>query len=521
MAKLKRMDQIKIILKTFLQTGGIKATASRLKMSKNTVRHYLRLAQSYHLGINHLLTADDEEFGQIFYPKKEIKNTVSKAAHFTGKVDYYLKELKRPGVTRHLLWKEYRLENSDGYAYTQFCEHLKRAIGRFDTTLLLQHKAAEKVQIDFTGKPLYWVDHLTGEQIRCEVLVAVMPFSSYTFAVALPSQKIADFVEGINQVFCFLGGLPKVILSDNLKSFVTKANRYDPTFNETCVQLAVHYQVDLQAARVAKPKDKAAVENGVTNVYRQLYAPLRNQVFHSRKDLNQALENQLHFLNEKGFQKKSGTRKQLFDEFEKPHLRPLPSEVFLLKKTISAKVQRTYHIMLGEEKNYYSVPFQYVGKQATVIYTSENVSIYIGNQRVTTHSRFPPLVKYRYATRPEHLPKNHQEWLKTQGYDAKYFLEKAQQIGAATAWAMGEILSGKLYEVQSYKSCEGVLRLAKNYSDERLEAACLRCQSMAKKANYKMIENILKRNLDKENQQEIVTHFALGHKNIRGAASYQ
>ena len=211
----------------------------------------------------------------------------------------------------------------------------------------------------------------------------------------------------------------------------------------------------------------------------------------------------------------------VFEEFEKEYLKPLPSTAFLLQKTISAKMQRTYHIMLGEEQNYYSVPFQYIGKQATVVYDSKNVVIYIGNQRVATHSRLPKRVRYRYQTAMNHMPKSHQEWLKSIGYDTKYFLEKAEKIGAATAWAMGQILTGKIHESQSYKSCEGVLRLAKTYSEVRLEAACLRCQNIANRANYKMIENILKRNLDKvdtANQTESKT--IQNHENVRGPNYY-
>jgi transposase len=518
------MDQIKIILKTFHQTGKIKTTAARLQMSKNTVRHYVRLAQADGRTFPTIISLEQEAFHQLFYPQKTVQNTVSKASIFTGKVDDYIKELRRPGVTRHLLWKEYRVEHPGGYAYTQFCEHLKRATDRRDVTLLLQHKAGEKIQLDFAGKPIYWTDHQTGEQIRCEVLVAVLPFSNYTYAIALPSQKIADFIHGINQVFCYLGGLPQVVLSDNLKSYVTKANRYDPTFNETCVQLAAHFQIDLEATRVAKPKDKASVENSVTNVYRRLYAPLRNEVFFSLQELNQALERQLHLHNHLPFQKKEGTRRELFEEFEKPLLRPLPSDVFELKKTISAKVQRIYHVMLGEDKNFYSVPFQYVGRQATVVYTTRNIEIYIDNQRVATHSRMPGRQTYLYSTHPDHLPKNHQEWLKTRGYDAKYFLAMAHQIGAATGWAIQQLLTGKIHEAQSYRSCEGTLRLAKNYSNQRLEAACKRCKDTVGKVNYKMLENILKHQLDQSHHPSIANDAEFApptHDNIRGAEAYQ
>ena len=179
------------------------------------------------------------------------------------------------------MWEEYRREHTDGFGYTQFCERLKKAIGRRDLTLAMNHNPGEVMQLDFAGKKLRWVDAQSGEVHGCEVLVGVLPHSQYTFAIALASQQVVDFVEGLNAALCYLGGTPKVILSDNLSSYVKRADRYDPTFNDVCVQLATHYGLDLDATRVAKPKDKASVENMVSNAYRRIYAPLRNEVFHS------------------------------------------------------------------------------------------------------------------------------------------------------------------------------------------------------------------------------------------------
>lgn len=523
MGKIKRMDQIRTILQTYVATGkNIKATARRLQVSKNTVRHYVRLGLKHQSSLSQLLTLSEEAWKKIFYSKTEQTDSTGRAAYFQSKIKDYIAELRKVGVTRQLLWEEYRKEQPQGYSYTQFCEHFKRALVSRDLTILLNHKAGEKLQIDFAGKGLYLTDPNTGEQIKCEVLVAVLPFSGYTFAVAIPSQKVADFIKGINQIFCFLSCLPQVLLSDNLKSYVTKANRYDPDFNELCVQLATHYQIDLEATRVAKPKDKGSVENGVTNVYRRLYAPLRNEVFFNLQQLNQALQAQAHLLNDKPFQKKLGTRRELFETYEKPVMAALPKEVFDVKRIVSAKVQRTYHIMLGVEQNYYSVPFQYVGKQATVIYSSTSVEIYIDNQRVATHARLPGRLTYKHQTDLNHLPKNHKEWLKTRGYDARYFCEQAAKIGAATEWAIGQLMVGKIHEAIAYKSCEGTLRLAKHYSPQRLEAACKRCQ-IAGKVNYKMLENILKRNLDIDNEeQQLALNFSPpNHDNIRGPQAYQ
>ncbi len=375
------------------------------------------------------------------------------------------------------------------------------------------------MQVDYAGKPLSWVDRDSGEVHTCQVLVAVMPHSQYTFAIALATQRTADFVHGLNEALRFFGKLPKVILSDNLKAFVTKADRYDPDFSNVCIQLSAHYGLDLQAARVIKPKDKASVENAVSNTYRYLYAPLRDRIFHSIQAINAALLEQLVLLNGKPFQKKSGSRTELFEMFERSEMRSLPSEVFDLKTTIQAKVQRNYHVFLGECRNFYSVPYQYATKQATVIYGRNTVEVFIGSERVATHARLPTGNRYAYQTTMAHLPANHQQWREAEGYDAAYFCAQAAKIGPAVQWAVSLILRSRIHEPQSYRSCLGTLRLAQKYSPTRLENAALRCQ-IAGKATYAMLRRILELNLDLiPSQSDLFT--PPQHDNIRGPKAYQ
>lgn len=519
MAKIKRMDQVKIILKTYQTTGSFKATARRLQMSKNTVKHYVRLVQRANYSITEALDLDDKALQKLLYQSPSSSINTERSVVFNEQVDYWIKELRRVGVTRHLLWEEYRQDYPGGYGYTQFCEHLNRAIGRRDLTMRLQHKPGEKLQVDFAGKPMHWVDIHTAEVHVCQVLVGVLAHSQYTFAIALASQKVADFIRGLNQILLFFGKLPKVILSDNLKSFVTKANRYDPTFNEVCVQLAAHYAIDLEAARVGKPRDKAKVENMVGIAYNRIYAPLRNETFFSLEELNRAIRDQVTLHNDKPFQKQSGSRRSHFEDFEHPVMEDLPAQLFEVKKSVRAKVQRNYHVYLGEERNYYSVPCRYVGQTATVVYTSKIVEIFIDHQRVATHSRLPGRQTNIYQTDPDHPPKNHQEWHKSQGYDAAYFIRQAQAIGPATCWAIESILVSKKHEAQTYKACQGALRLAKDYSSERLEAACLRCQP-AGKATYGMLKRILEHQLDQLPLQ-LDLFSTPDHDNIRGPQAYQ
>ena len=518
MGKPKRMDQIINILKTYKETDSIKGTARQFKVSKNTLRGYLKLAKAYDEDLDAVLKLPVEQLRQVLYPDK-VHPMVDRKAVFDAKVGGWIKELVRVGVNKQLLYEEYKRECPEGYGSSQFYAHLAREIGRRDLTLVLSHKPGEKLQLDFAGKTIDWTDRETGEVRKAQVLIGVMPYSQHTFAIALPSQCTADFVHGINETLRFFGGLPKVVLSDNLKAFVIKSDRYDPDFNDVMVQLANHYHIDLQVARAYKPKDKASVENAVRTAYTRMYAPLRDRTFHSLSEINAGLREQIAEHQNRDFHKRDGTRLSCFTEYELPLLRPLPTAPFLLKKTVSAKVQRTYHVMLGECKNFYSVPFQYVGQQAAVVYSRDTVEVFVGPNRVATHTRLPAGARYHYKTDAAHIPRNHEEWLKTEGYDAAYFRSWARKIGPVTEWAIGQILLTKIHEPQSYRSCIGTLALAKKYGDDRLENAAIRCQT-AGKATYGMLCKILTKGLDQQDAQtDLFT--PPEHDNIRGPAAYQ
>lgn len=519
MGKLKRMDQVKDIIKSYVATKSLKATARQLQISKNTVREYVRRGEVAQGNLSDLLELSDEEFSAIFYEATN-KTVNEREALFLTKVDDWIKELRRVGVTKQLLWQEYRSEHSEGFGYSRFCELLRQHIGQRDLTLAMTHPAGEVMQVDFAGKKLRWIDIKTGEVHDCEVLVAVMPHSQHTFAIALPSQKTADFIAGLNAALLFFGKMPQIILSDNLKAYVVRADRYEPQFNDLCVQLAAHYGIHLQATRVAKPKDKASVENMVSTVYTRIYAPLRNEIHHSPAELNAAIIQQLYKHNNLPYQKKEGTRKSIFDTYELPQMRDLPPKLFEIKKTTVAKAQRNYHVYLGEEKNYYSLPYRYVGKKTTIVYTRKIVEIYVDNQRVALHKRLQTGRTYQYQTAIKHMPKSHQEWKKSEGYDANYFLAQGIKIGPATHWAMAQILSARRHQSQTYRSCQGVLHLGKKHGVVRLEHAAARCQKVDK-VTYTMLNRILRHNLDDDEAEQDTLFRPPNHDNIRGAQAYQ
>lgn len=516
MGKLKRMDQVRLIIETYLETRSIKATSRRLHIARNTVKTYLRRVRDRGGTLEMALSQNDEELSSIVYVRQE---ECEREHIFRSQLDYWIKELRRVGVTKQLLWEEYRQLHTDGYGYSQFCERLKREIGRRDLTLSLQHKPGDCLQVDFAGKKMRWVDPRTGEVHPCEVLVGVLPYSHYTYAIALPSQCVSDFVHGLNSMLQYIGRLPTYILSDNLKSYVKKADKYDPEFNDLCVQLSAHYQIDLKATRVRKPKDKASVENAVKTAYGRIYAPLRNEVYHSLEELNEGIRQQLKKHNEKAYKKRSGSRDIVFKEEEQPQMRNLPSDMFEIRKITKGKVRRDYHVMLGEDKNYYSVPFQYVGKKATLIYSTTTVEVYIDNQRIALHDRLAYKDAYRHQTHASHMPKNHQEWKRARGFDAAYFLDRARKIGPYTYWAIEQVLLSRFHESQSYNSCHGIFKLTEQYSPDRLEKACIRCKKIGK-SSLSLLRRILQQNLD-QMEDQIDLFDIPSHQNIRGPQAYQ
>lgn len=261
----KRMDEIKSVIRTYRTTQSIKATARMMCVSKNTVRRYVRRLKEKGVSLIEVESKSDEELATLFYTIDEAYEN-NRQEVFTQKASYWVKELSKVGVTRKLLWEEYREEYSEGFSYSQFCDRLSRYTKRKDLTLAMNHPPGEKLMLDFAGKTVPWYDRRSGEKYRAQVLIGVLPHTHYTYAIALPDQKTGTFLYGLHKTLEYIGGVPQYILSDNLKAYVTTADRYEPDYNELTVQLANHYGIDLQATRVRKPRDKGSVENMVSTI---------------------------------------------------------------------------------------------------------------------------------------------------------------------------------------------------------------------------------------------------------------
>lgn len=386
--KTTSMQTLRIILQMAERSVSGRSIARELNLSRNTVNHYLRQIKATQKSFHELRAIDDATlFELLCSPYSVAAADIRRHEHFCKVAPYFLSELKRTGVTRHLLWTEYLTQNPDGYRYSQFCFHLKEQQSIVNPSFLNHYKPGEVMMVDFAGDTIAYINKDTGELQECPVLVCVLPYSNYTYAEALPSATLPFLIAALNRSLRYFRGAPLTLKTDNMKQVVVKSNRYEPTFTDLVQQWSLHYDIGLVASRPYKPKDKAQVENHVKIVYNRLYAPLRNEKFYSMESLNAALWQRLQLHNEQNFQGKTYSRSMRFRAEEQPALKALPDFDFEIKYSTSAKVQKNYHITLGEDRHHYSVPYAYIGKQVKAVYDTQCVEIYFNHQRIALHKR--------------------------------------------------------------------------------------------------------------------------------------
>jgi len=512
------MLQIRRILQLLKEGKSKRAIAQSLGSGRHTIDGYVSRISGSGLSLDALLKLADADLADLLYSGNPHSSPDQRYEDLKGRMDYFLKELTRTGVTKLLLWEEYRHEVPDGYGYSQFCEHLMIHSSKNGATMHFDHKPGECVQIDFAGKPLTYANTYTGEIISCPVLVCVLPFSGYSYAEALHSTSQEHLFPALGRCMEYFTGVPRTILSDNMRQCVHKSNRYEPVFSEACEQWSLHYNTSLLATRVSKPKDKPSVEKMVHITYLRIYAPLRDKIFNNLTELNRHIMTSLDTHNRTRLQKRPYSRYERFIQEEKAVLGPLPAEPYILKHTTMAKVQKNYHVILGEDWHQYSVPYQYIAKKVKIIYDSQEVEIYLGLKRIAAHQR--DYRKHGYTTLVEHMPERHKKYHETRGWDAEYFLRKAKELGDCSLEIMTRILASRTFTEQAYAACQGLLRLSDRYGKDRFESACRRALP-APRVGYRMIDNILSKNLDKQAQEQMNLFTPLPeHENLRGPEAY-
>lgn len=423
-------------------------------------------------------------------------------------------ELKRKGVTLQLLWEEYRENDPSGYQRSQFCNLYRQFAKKLDLSLRQIHRAGEKLFVDYAGQTVPVIDPLTGEIRSAQIFVAVLGASNYTYAEASFSQDLPSWIGAHIRAFEYFKGVAAILVPDNLRSAVTRSCRYEPELNATYQEMAKHYGTVILPARAGKPKDKAKAEVGVLIVERWILARLRNRTFFSLAELNAAILELLRKLNDRPFKKMEGCRRSLFLTLDSPALKPLPEYRYEYAEWKFARVNIDYHIEVAG--HYYSVPYALVREEIEVRITATTVECFQKGARIASHLRSAQ--QGRHTTQKEHMPLSHQRHLE---WTPSRIIDWAGKVGPACARVIEEILLRRLHPEQGFRSALGILRLAKSYSDGRLEAACGRAIAI-RGYSYKSIASILKHGLDQRPiATETETLLPVEHPNIRGARYYQ
>jgi len=428
-------------------------------------------------------------------------------------MQYLFEEMKRKHVTLQLLWYEYKQGNPDGYQYSYFCELYNQWRKGLDISLRQEHLAGEKLFIDYAGQTVPILNPDTGQiDLEAQIFIATMGASNYSYAEATASQTLPDWIKAHIRALEFFGGVPQILVPDNLKSGVTHPCRYEPDVNPTFLDLARHYDTTVIPARPGKPKDKAKVESSVLIVERWILAALRNHRFFSLAELNRAIAEKLVVFNQRPLQKMKVSRKHLFETIDKPALAPLPAHRYEYAWWKKVRVNIDYHIEV--DQHYYSVPYQLRGKQLEVSVTATTIAVFHKNRRVASHQK--SLRKYHHTTVPEHMPKAHQKHLE---WSPSRIISWAGKTGLSTQRMVTEIMQRRSHPEQGFRSCLGVMRLAKRYTPMRLENACQRAVAIGA-YTFKNVESILKNGLDKQPLTPVENRQAAVHPNIRGSRYY-
>lgn len=488
-----------------------------LGISRNTVNAYMKLFKACDYNFEELLALDEAALTELFPSYTTIKNE-----RFNELMRYFEKvnqARNHPGFTFLYHYDEYKLQAREPYSYTQFMEHYNRKYAKVKGSMKLEHEAGKEMFIDFAGTKLHISDKATGELIPVEVFVAILPNSQYTYVEACRSQKRGDLIECMNNALRFYGGVPKAIVSDNLKSAVTRASKYEPDINRSLKEFAHHYSCVINPARSYSPQDKALVENAVQLAYQRIYYPMRQMTFFSLADLNRMIRKLLDHYNDLLFQRKEASRKELFQSVERGYLKPLPTDTYQLKNYARAKVQKIGYVYFSPDKTYYSVPYRYIGKSTLIHYTHATVEVYHYHRRIALHRRNPSMGIY--ITNKDHLSSTHKHYA---DWSPAYFKKMAASHGQDVLACIEALFIDCDYPETAYKRAMGIIQLHRLYGSERLNNACKRAMH-ADAVSYNRIKNILANNMDKhpaDGQLDInyKSHIP-AHENIRGPESFQ
>jgi transposase len=507
------MRNIREVLRLSLHEGlSLRQIGASLAISPSALGDYLRRAKR--AGVTWPLPEDlsDDALETLLFPPAPTPGPARPMPDW----GYVHLELRREHVTLTLLFDEYRERHPDGYGYSQFCTLYRRFAKKVDVTMRFTHKAGERMFVDFAGSTMpIWDEALDHVVTNAQLFVTALGVSGLVYAEALPSQELIHWTAGHDHAFSYYGGVPALVVCDNLLSGVTKAHRYEPRVNATYQEMATHYATAILPTRVRKPRDKAKAEGSVLLVSRWILARLRNHRFTSIDEANVAIGELLERVNDKPFKVLPGSRRSVFEEIDRPALRPLPAHPYDFATWKRAKVAINYHVEIRCDRHHYSVPYRLAGEQVEIRLSSKTVEVFAKGQRVASHPR--SYTRFGYSTVAAHMPDAHRRYL---AWTPERIVNWANKTGPATAALTARIMKERPHPEQGYRTCLGIIRLEKTYGAQRLEAACERALHIHSHT-YRTVESILKNGLDKKPLVKPSPRTHSRHEFVRGAGYYQ
>ena len=508
------MRKIREVLRlTFAMGLTRRQVADALHLAPSTVSDCIKRAQTAGLSWPPPAEFDTPALEHRLFPSVAPPTTTRAVPDW----NYVPKELARVGVTKWLLWEEYREVHPDGYAYSQFCNLYREWTKTLGVVMRQEHRAGEKLFIDYAGPTIPIYDYLTGEVlVTAQLFVAALGASSYVYAEATATQGLEDFVTSNVHTFEYMDGAAKILVPDNLKSGVKKPNRYEAEITRTYEEMATHYGAAVIPARSYKPRDKAKVEAAVLLCERWIMAKLRNEHFTSLGQLNRRIAQLVEAINDKPFKKLEGSRRTLYEAIDRPALTPLPSSPYVIGRWKQVTCNIDYHVDV--ERHYYSVPYQLVGKRLDVRTSASSIEVFFKGKRVASHIR--SFKVGGFTTTPAHMPESHRrhaEWTPSR------MIAWAEKTGPETAAFAKKLIELRPHPEHGYRSILGVIRLAKHYEPSRIEAACRRASAL-NAYSYTSVKSILEHGLDRQPLPTDTTqpqHHRRQHRNVRGGDYYQ
>lgn len=492
-----------------------RSIASSCQCSRNTVSEVLSRACQNNLIWPLPAEITEEDLQHLLFPEK-----TQVSLRRIPDCEQIHRELAKSGVTLSLLWSEYcescRLNNEIPLKYSQYCNYYRKFAATTKATMHIARKPGEQLEVDWAGQTAVIIDQDTGEAIPVYIFVAALSSSQYAYVEGFLSQNQESWIAAHVNAFNFLGGVPKILVPDNLKTGVEKPAWESPVINRAYQEMAEHYGAAVIPARVRKPKDKPNAEGAVGVISTWIIAALRNQTFFALTELNRAISVKLAEFNSRPFQKKPGSRLSTFLEEEKYTLQPLPASPYELATWKIATVQFNYHISV--EGMHYSVPYEYIKHRVDIRITRNVIEVFYHNHRICSHPRLYGRPN-QYSTIEAHMPDKHKQFNQ---WNAERFIVWAEGVGPSTTTVIRTMLSNHRIEQQGYKACMSVLKLADRYSLVRLDAACSRALAYTPNPSYQNISTILRSGQDTVTVEPPVTenHSPNKHSFTRGAGYY-